>query len=93
MKNDESKLAQVRKMRSGVPAYVFHLINHLGEAFQASEMDFPEDEQALEHARSLAARRYPVEVRLDGRLIGLAPMAEWEVEDWLKPHLGPWPLT
>ena len=93
MKNDEFNLAQGWKMRSGVPAYVFLLINHLGEPFEASELDFADDQQALDHARSLARRHYPVEVRLDGRCLGRAPMAEWEVEDWLRPHLGPWPLT
>lgn len=93
IESDEFSLAQVLKMRSGVPAYVFLLINHLGESFEARELDFADDQQALDHARSLAGRNYPVEVRLDGRCIARAPMAEWQVEDWLKPYLGPWPLS
>lgn len=80
-------------MRSGVPAYMFLLINHLGEPFETSELDFADDQQALDHARSLATNHYPVEVHLDGRCVERIPMGEWEVEDWLKPHLGPWPLT
>jgi hypothetical protein len=77
---------------SGVPVYVFLLINHLGEPFAARELDFDDDRKALDHAETLAGRDYPVEVRSGGQLLGLIPMIPWEVEDWLKPHLGPWPL-
>lgn len=80
-------------MGLGVPAYVFRLINHLGEPFEARELDFEDDQKALDHARTLAAGNYPVEVMSGDRHVGRIPMAEWQAEDWLKPHLGPWPLT
>lgn len=80
-------------MRSGVPAYVFFLINHLGEPFEARELDFADNQQALDYAQSLAAQHYPVEVRLGGKSIKVIPTEEWRPEDWLKPYLGPWPLT
>lgn len=76
-----------------MPTYVFFLINHLGEPFEANELDFEDDQQASAHATSLLAKGYPVEVRSDGKRIKLLPMMTWSVEDWLKPHLGPWPLT
>ena len=79
-------------MRSGLPTYVFFLVNHLGEPFEAHQLEFPDEHQALSHAQILAARQYPVEVRLNGELIKLIPMAVWRAEDWLKPYLGPWPL-
>ena len=80
-------------MRSGLPAYVFFLTNHLGEPFEAHELEFPDDQQAFNHAEILAARQYPVEIGRGGELIKQIPMGEWQAEDWLKPHLGPWPLT
>lgn len=80
-------------MRSGLPAYVFFLTNHLGEPFEAQELEFPDDQHAFNHAEILAARQYPVEIRRGGELIKQIPMGEWQAEDWLKPHLGPWPLT
>lgn len=76
-----------------MPTYVFFLINHLGEPFEASELAFEDDQQANAHAASLLTKGYPVEVRSDGKRIKLLPMMTWSVEDWLKPHLGPWPLT
>lgn len=76
-----------------MPTYVFFLINHLGEPFEASEWDFEDDQQAKDYAASLLAKGYPVEVRSEGQRIKLLPMMTWSVEDWLKPHLGPWPLT
>lgn len=79
-------------MGSEVPVYVFFLINHLGEPFAARELDFENDRKALDHAEALAGRDYPVEVRSGGRLLCLMPVAAWEPEEWLKPHLGPWPL-
>lgn len=75
-----------------MPAYVLHLINHLGEPFGARELDFDDDQTALDYAQALVGQAYPLEVRLDGRLVCLVPLPEWQVEEWLKPHLGPWPL-
>ena len=72
---------------------MFFLINHLGEPFEASEWDFEDDQQAKDYAASLLAKGYPVEVRSEGQRIKLLPIMTWSVEDWLKPHLGPWPLT
>ena len=76
-----------------MPTYVFVLINHLGEPFEASELTFEDDRQANAHAASLLTKGYPVEVRSNGERIKLLPLMTWIVEDWLKPHLGPWPLT
>ena len=76
-----------------MPTYVFFLINHLGEPFEANELDFEDDQQASAHATSLLAKGYPVEVRSDGKRVKLLPMMTWRVENWLKPYLGPWPLT
>ncbi len=76
-----------------MPAYVFLLINHVGEPFEAHELDLEDDQKALDHARGLAGRNYPVEVMSAGRRVGHIPTPEWEAEEWLKPHLGPWPLS
>ncbi len=76
-----------------MPTYVFVLINHLGDPFEASELNFEDDQQAKAYAASLLAKGHPVEVRSDGQRIKLLPMMTWSVEDWLTPHLGPWPLT
>ena len=42
-----------------MPTYVFFLINHLGEPFEASELDFEDDRQADAYAASLLARAIP----------------------------------
>ena len=54
-----------------MPTYVFFLINHLGEPFEASELTFEDDQQANAHAASLLTKGYPVEVRSDGKRIKL----------------------
>lgn len=76
-----------------MPAYVFLLINHLGEPFDSQELDLEDDQKALDHAQGLAGRNYPVEVRSGDRLVGKVPLQEWRAEAWLKPYLGPWPLS
>ena len=41
-----------------MPTYVFVLINHLGEPFEASELNFEDDQQAKAYAASLLAKGY-----------------------------------
>jgi len=68
-----------------VPQYSFFLINHLGEPFEASECSFENDQEACDHAKALAERGYPVEVKSAGARIKLMPLMTWKAEDWLSP--------
>jgi hypothetical protein len=68
-----------------VPQYSFFLINHLGEPFEASECSFDTDQEAYDHAQTLAERGYPVEVKSGGARIKLIPLMTWNAEDWLSP--------
>ena len=51
-----------------MPTYVFVLINHLGEPFEASELNFEDDQQAKAYAASLFVGTRNSE-RLDARFM------------------------